>query len=147
MPDKKLKIFGDGVDRERLEKIADGASNIEFLGRVSDEDLVKYYANAQGFINPQEEDFGITAVEAMSAGCPVIAYKKGGATETVIDGETGLFFENQNVADIKKAVSDFDKNKFDSEKISEHASKYSSEVFQEKIKEFVDRKTKEAKNS
>ena len=135
--DYKLKIFGDGVDLKRLEKIADGATNIEFLGRVSDEEKAELYAGAEAFINPQEEDFGITVVESMAAGRPVIAYRKGGATETVIENETGIFFNEQNVAAISEAIRKFYTLNFNSERIKDYAEKFSVVNFQNKIRAFI----------
>ena len=135
--DYKLKIFGDGVDLKRLEKIADGATNIEFLGRVSDEEKAGLYAGAEAFINPQEEDFGITVVESMAAGRPVIAYRKGGATETVIENETGIFFDEQNVAAISEAIRKFYTLNFNPEKIKDYAEKFSVVNFQNKIRAFI----------
>jgi glycosyltransferase involved in cell wall biosynthesis len=79
---------------ERLKIIAGNASNIEFLGRVDEEEKIKLFENAEAFINPQEEDFGITVIESMAAGRPVIAYRSGGATETIIEGKR-MFFDEQ----------------------------------------------------
>ncbi|PJA46775.1 glycosyl transferase, partial [Candidatus Uhrbacteria bacterium CG_4_9_14_3_um_filter_36_7] len=89
-----LKIFGTGPMQKDLERLA--GPTIEFLGRVSDKDRAKLYAECRAYLHPQEEDFGITVVEAMASGRPVIAYRKGGALETVIEGKTGLFFDHQN---------------------------------------------------
>lgn len=147
MPEKKLKIFGDGIDKKRLERLATGAHNIEFLDRLSNEDLARYYANAEAYLNPQEEDFGITVVEAMASGTPVIAYYRGGAVETVIDGKTGVFFNDQKVESIIKVVSDFDRSKFDSAVISTHANRFSSQKFQEKIKRFIEEEYKKKKEN
>ena len=135
---KKLKIFGSGVDKERLEDIANHSPNIEFLGRVDDEKLSKLYRNAQAFIHPQEEDFGITPVESMASGTPVIALRKGGATETVIEGKTGVFFDRQSKEDIIKIVENFDKNKFNSREIRDYAKQFSIENFKHKIRDFIE---------
>ncbi|MFA5644395.1 MAG: glycosyltransferase [Patescibacteria group bacterium] len=140
----KLKVFGDGVDLKRLKKIAGNCKNIEFLGRISDENKASLFSKCLAFINPQEEDFGISKVEAMASGRPVIAYKKGGALETIIENETGVFFEEQNaegiVAVVQKFYTDIKDNKkvWDSYKIREHAKKFSSSNFQKNIKDFVD---------
>jgi len=135
--DFRLKIFGDGVDQERLKKLAEGYSNIEFLGRVSEEEKAKLYSNCQAFINPQEEDFGITVVEAMASGRPVIAYQKGGATETVIDQKTGLFFPEQTPESLEKALRHFQTIKFNSQEIRQEAQKFSVERFKQQITEFI----------
>lgn len=138
LKDKNLKIFGDGVDMKRLKKIANNASNIEFLGRVTEEEKANLYSQSQAFINPQEEDFGITAVEAMASGRPVIAFKKGGATETVIEGKTGLFFETQDKEAIAKAVQSFSNYNFNSQEIKDWANTFSKEKFHQQIKAFID---------
>ncbi len=138
MPDKKLKIFGDGVDMKRLMSLAEGATNIEFLGRVEDDILAKLYRNAKAFIHPQEEDFGISPVEAMACGCPVIAYRKGGATETVVEGVTGMFFEEQKKEAIITAVKDFRGQDLKESDIRAQAEKFSTIEFKKRIKEFVD---------
>ncbi len=135
----KLKVFGDGLDLVRLQKIASGCPNIEFLGRVSEEEKAKLYSEAQAFINPQEEDFGITPVESMASGRPVIAYRKGGATETIIEGETGLFFDEQNVTSLKKVILDFNNDNFFSNQIKEHAEKFSVARFKEEITSFINK--------
>lgn len=136
-PNYHLKIFGDGVDLRRLKKIAGGAENIEFLGRVSEEQKAGLYSRAQAFINPQEEDFGITTVEAMASGRPVIAYAKGGATETVLDGKTGLFFGQQNPTAIVEAVKKFSNYTWDSLAIREHAKQFSVANFKERLITFI----------
>lgn len=135
---KKLKIFGDGTDRERLENIADGAENIEFLGRVSKAKQAELYSHCQAYINPQKEDFGITVVEAMAAGRPVIALRQGGAVETVIEGQTGIFIENDSPEAILAAVEKFDSKNFNPQTIRTHAEKFSVERFKKEIKEFID---------
>lgn len=134
----KLKIFGDGVDMERLKELAHGYGNIEFVGRVDDKEKAELYSKCIAFINPQEEDFGITVVEAMASGRPVIAYKSGGAMETVIDGVTGRFFDNQTVEDLVGALNDFDPKAFDPGKIRAHAEQFSTERFKKEIKGFIE---------
>lgn len=140
---KKLKIFGDGPDIKRLKKMSEGFSNIEFLGRVNDKELRDLYAGCQAFLNPQEEDFGITCVEAMAAGRPVIAYRRGGAEETVIEGETGVFFDSQSSEELNRAIDSYYTSNFDSQAIREHALKFSKENFKKRILAFVEEKQKE----
>lgn len=142
---KKLKIFGSGVDEKRLRKIAGDFTNIEFLGRVSDEDLPALYAKCQAFINPQEEDFGITTVEAMAAGRPVVAYRKGGALEIIKEGITGIFFNKQTAEAIVEAISSFDSSKFSPQEIRQHAEKFSIERFKTEIGEFIKEEYKKFK--
>jgi len=133
-----LKIFGDGVDKARLEKLAGGAPHIQFLGRVSEAEKIKLFENCKAFLNPQEEDFGITVVESMAAGRPVIAYKKGGATETVEEGVSGVFFEEQTVESVKTAVEKFNIMTFDANLIRQKAEQYSVENFKKNIFEAIE---------
>lgn len=138
-----LKIIGDGPEKKNLMKIA--GPNIEFLGLVSDEKLKDYYAHCRAFIFPQEEDFGIAALEAMASGRPVIAYKKGGALETVRDGVTGIFFEEQSSGSLIQAINKFKSKNFNSEEIREHALIFDKENFKAKIKQFVEKNWEEFK--
>jgi glycosyltransferase involved in cell wall biosynthesis len=135
--DRKLKVFGDGVDLERLKNIAGGAENIEFLGRLSDEKMAEYYAGCLAFINPQEEDFGITVVEAMASGRPVLAYRKGGALETVLPGVTGEFFDEQTPASIRRCLDGFDPGKYDQARIRNKAEAFSETKFKERISALI----------
>jgi len=130
-----LKIVGGGEEEVNLKKIA--KDNIEFLGEVSEEKKVNLLARAIAFIHPQEEDFGIAAVEAMAAGLPVIAYQAGGATETVIANESGLFFPEQSWESLADTIIHFKKDDFDREKIKNYAQKFSAINFQQNIKNFV----------
>jgi glycosyltransferase involved in cell wall biosynthesis len=132
-----LKIFGDGIDLPRLRRLAGGAPNIEFLGRVDERRKAELYRRCKAFINPQEEDFGITAVEAMASGRPVIAYRKGGATETVIEGKTGLFFDKQTVESLMVTVNNFSEQTFLPSEIRQHAESYSKQRFKNEIANFI----------
>lgn len=136
--DKKLKIFGDGVDYERLVALAKGMKNVEFVGRVSEADQAELYRKALAFINPQEEDFGITAIEAMASGRPVIAFGSGGALETVVDGVTGSFFYEQTAEAVREAVEKFDNSKFDPQTIRRHAEQFSVERFKQEISALIE---------
>lgn len=132
---KPLKIFGSGPELADLKRRA--GSNIEFVGRVSDSERAQLFANAIAFINPQEEDFGITPVESMAAGRPVIAYRKGGATETVIDGQTGILFDEQSWEELADTVLHFKPENFKPEVIRQHAEKFATKVFRQKIHTLV----------
>lgn len=101
-----LTIAGSGPDTDRLKTLA--GPTVQFVGRVSDEALVKLAQTSKAFLFPNEEDFGISAVEALAAGTPVIAYKKGGALDIVQDGETGVFFEQQTVKSLVEAIQKFE---------------------------------------
>jgi glycosyltransferase involved in cell wall biosynthesis len=133
-----LKIIGDGPQRKRLQKQA--SSNIEFLGYQSEEAVAELLRHARGFVCAAEEDFGIAIVEAQSAGCPVIAYKGGGALETVIDGVTGLFFAEQSSGSLIEAVKRFENvaHCFRSQDLVENAQKFSKARFTKAFQEFVE---------
>ncbi len=140
-----LKIFGTGPMMKDLRKMARG--NVEFLGRVPDDRLPELYANARAFIHPHEEDFGITAVESMSAGRPVIAYRRGGATETVEEGVTGELFEEQSWEELADHLIRFDDARYDGHAIRAHAERFGRERFKREMREFVERAwTENSKN-
>jgi len=130
-----LKIIGDGPEAKKLRQLA--KPNIEFVGLVSEKELRNYYARCRALIFPQEEDFGIVAVEAMAAGRPVIAYQAGGALEIVKDGETGAFFKEQTPDSLVAALQNVKIEKFSPQLIREHARQFDKEIFKKKIKEFV----------
>jgi glycosyltransferase involved in cell wall biosynthesis len=130
-----LKIIGDGSERKQLEKNA--SSNIQFLGRLEDDKVLKYMQGARAFLFPGEEDFGITPIEAQACGVPVIAYGKGGALETVEEGKTGLFFWEQTASSLTEAVRAFDGMSFDKAYIAAHAEKFSEERFRRELKTFL----------
>lgn len=139
----KLKIFGVGVDLERLKKLAGVSPNIEFLGWVSEEIKAQLFSKTQAFINPQEEDFGITMVEAMASGRPVIAYRRGGATEIVIAGKTGLFFEEASPESLIKVIQNFHSEDFNSQEICHYAKQFSVEKYKVQLREFIEKHYKE----
>jgi glycosyltransferase involved in cell wall biosynthesis len=132
-----LKIIGTGIEEEKLKKMAKG--NIEFLGRIEDQKASEIIAKAKALIFPQLEDFGITPLEAMACGVPVIAYKKGGATETVTT-KSGVFFKEQTVKSLEKAIKTFLKKKFSKKEIKAQAQKFSPSVFDKKIIKFIENK-------
>ncbi len=136
-----LVVIGGGPQEDYLKSIA--KDNVKILGRQSDEVIKEHYANCRAFIFPGEEDFGITPLEAQASGRPVIAFGKGGALETVVDGKTGLFFERQTKEDLIQAVEKFQKMTFDKQEIREHALKFDEEVFKKKIEGFINEKFKE----
>ncbi|MFH1610672.1 MAG: glycosyltransferase [Patescibacteria group bacterium] len=110
--DIPLKVFGIGPELERLKSIA--KPNIEFLGDVDEQQKAELYSKCLAFIHPQEEDFGITAVEAVASGRPVIAYRAGGALETVIENQTGEFIKEQEWEDLANTIIHFKPEKYDS---------------------------------
>lgn len=139
-----LKIVGDGPERKKLEHMA--GKNIEFLGLVSDFKMPELYARAQAVIFPQEEDFGLVPLEAMASGRPVIAYRAGGALETIAEGVTGVFFDQQTEIDLSLAVGKFRQSTFDPLKIREHAMRFDINIFKEAIRGILGVDAK-AKNS
>ncbi|MEW6554081.1 MAG: glycosyltransferase [Actinomycetota bacterium] len=132
-----LKIVGTGTELDALRAAA--GPNIEFLGRVGDTELGELYSRCQALIFPPEEDFGIVPLEAMAAGRPVIAYRAGGALETVVEGETGMFFDRQDGESLMEAVRDFDAGRFDPHRVRRQALAFDVEVFKERIAAYVEK--------
>lgn len=126
-----LKIFGTGPETQRLKRMA--GPHTEFLGWISEEAKRELFLHAIGFVHPHVEDFGITAVEAMAAGKPIIAYGQGGAAETVVPGVTGEFIEAQTWEDIGDAIIRFHPSKYDPVRIRAHAAKFSDQLFKERF--------------
>jgi glycosyltransferase involved in cell wall biosynthesis len=132
---RPLKVIGDGRQRKALE--ARAGRNVEFLGRVDDVDLPGIMARAKAYIMPGEEDFGIAPVEANSCGRPVIAYAGGGALDSQVDGLTGILFREQSAAGLHDAILRADRTEFDPNEIREHALKFDTRRFREKIQRSV----------
>lgn len=133
---KKLIIAGDGTMKPYLEKIA--GKNIEIIGEVSQSRLLRLYQSAQAVVFPQEEDFGLVSLEAQACGTPVIAYAKGGALETIIEGKTGVFFTKPTPEDLKSTIENFNSNRFSKTLIRQNAERFSFEKFKEKWIEEVE---------
>lgn len=138
---KPLKIFGRGFagfENELKTKVQGQKTNIEFVGEVTDEEKFELMANAKAFIFASyDEDFGITPVESMGVGTPVIAYKSGGVKETVEEGASGLFFEKNTPESLNDAIKRFENMKFETTKVKKTAEKFSAKEFDRKIKEIV----------
>lgn len=130
-----IKIAGTGGMENALKSNA--KKNIEFLGYVSDQELRELYSKSQALIFPQKEDFGIIPLEAMASGCPVIAYGKGGALETIIHGKTGVHFDEQTVESLNEAIINFQSTQFAPETIVNHAEKFSIERFNQQMLEYI----------
>lgn len=130
---KRLVVIGDGAERAKLEAMA--KENVEFLGFKSDEVVKEYLENCRAFVFPGEEDFGISPVEAMAAGKPILAYGKGGLLESVIAGETGEFFYQPTVEAMEDALGRLIANEkhYKARRIREHAEKFAAEVFRASI--------------
>ncbi|GAB4431337.1 MAG: glycosyltransferase [Chloroflexi bacterium OHK40] len=131
-----LKIFGDGRDRARLERIA--GPTIEFLGWVDEPTRRDLFARCRAYIFPGEEDFGITPLEAMAAGRPVIAYRAGGALETVVDGVTGRFFHEPSAAAVAAAVAATRSDRYDPLSIRRHAEQFGRARFLKRMRALVE---------
>lgn len=129
-----LVIVGRGDYKENLKSISD--STISFLDNVSDEELSSIYNGCQALIMTQEEDFGITALEAQACGKPVIAYRSGGAMETVLEGVTGVFFDRQNKESLKQVLLQFDPERYLEENCTTQAEKFGKSRFQEELRNF-----------
>ena len=138
MPQRKLVVIGDGSELNFLKSIA--TKNIEFLGRKSDAVVDEYLHAARGFIFTANDDFGIAPVEAFAAGKPVLAFKKGGALETIKEFENGVFFENPSVESFLDGLTKFFENEenFDARKIAKTAEKFSAENFRKNFSAAVE---------
>lgn len=139
-----LKIVGEAHGfsdvKDRLKRLSGG--NVELLGRVSDEKLYELYGKARGFIAlANEEDFGMTPVEAMAAVTPVIAFNGGGFKESVIDGETGILIDDTDEETIGKAIRELNRISWSREKLQNQARKFSKERFEEEIKRMITKVT------
>lgn len=139
-----LKIIGRGPELKRLKKIA--GPTIEFLGRVPDEKLPGFYANCQAFVFPQEEDFGIVAIEALACGKPLIAFRGGDIPEHMEEKKMGVFFDKQTPEAIKEAVQKFNLLSFDPVYIRSKVEKFDREIFKKKMREFIESSVAKRKN-
>ncbi len=133
--DLPLVIIGDGPHRGALEAMA--KPNIHFTGRLPDQEVTQYFQDCRAFLFPGEEDFGITPLEANACGKPVIAYGAGGALDSITEGLNGVFFRDQTVPALKEAVLASLEIVWDPRAIRTHAERFSPEVFQKKIAQFV----------
>ncbi|PWU16503.1 MAG: glycosyl transferase [Chlamydiae bacterium] len=141
LPQHKLLVIGDGPEMKKITQLA--TKNVEILGYLPDEIMHSYVAKAKAFIFAAEEDFGICVLEAQAAGVPVIAFGKGATLETVIENQTGIFFEEQQVASLLDAIACFEKKEFDPNRIQQHAQKFSRKRFHTEFDAFIDKKTEE----
>jgi glycosyltransferase involved in cell wall biosynthesis len=135
---KRLVVLGDGPEGAALR--ARARPNIEFLGRQPFATLRDRFERCRAFIYPQIEDFGITAVEAQAAGRPVIAFRQGGALETVIDGKTGLFFDEQTPESLAACIEEFEQRSYSAAACRENAERFRPESFREAIGHFLTEK-------
>ncbi len=136
MPERKLVVIGDGPEFAKIQKLA--GPNVQLLGYQPFSVLRDHMQRAKGFVFAAEEDFGITPVEAQACGTPVIAYGRGGVCESVIDSQTGLFFKQQSVDEVCKAVADFESRHWDAAAIRAHAEKFSTQRFRDEFYHLVE---------
>jgi glycosyltransferase involved in cell wall biosynthesis len=139
---KQLVVVGEGPEHNNLVKMSKGSELIKFVPLVGKRELSKYLSTAKGYLFPSMEPFGIAPVEALSMGCPVIAFGEGGALDYVKDGVNGVLFEKQSINSLVEAINRFEKLKFDRIKVSQSARDFSVKRFNTELREFVDEKTK-----
>lgn len=131
----QLTVVGAGPDTDRLKKLA--GPTVTFVGRIDDDELVKLAHSHKAFLFPNEEDFGISAVEAMAAGLPVVAYKKGGALDIVEDSVTGIFFEQQTVDSLIQAIQKFEVTTFSYNTLVQRSKRFDKSLFDTKIQKLI----------
>lgn len=137
MTQRKLLVVGEGPEHTKLVKMVEGTKLVEFKPLVRKEELARLLAGAKGYLFPSLEPFGIAPVEALAAGCPVIAFGEGGACDYVVDEENGLLFEEQTAESLAKAILKFEGMKFDRKRVSESVRDYNEKRFDKEIKDFI----------
>ncbi len=140
---RKIVVIGEGKSKAAKKYSRTGL--VTFTGRVSDEKVKEYFSTAKALLFPGIEDFGIIPVEANSAGCPVLAYRKGGACDSILENKTGLFFEEQTVDSLISCMDEFEKreNDFSDRSIYEkHIQQFSNLEFERKIMNIIEKREK-----
>jgi len=132
---RKLIVAGDGLEREKLQALA--GPDVIFTGRVTDQEMRHLYANCRALLFPSDDDFGLIPVEVQASSRPVIAYRSGGALETVIEGETGLFFDEQSESSLIEAIQRFETMTFRSERIRENAMNFDTSIFRKRFINYI----------
>lgn len=138
-PDRKLVVIGDGPEFPKVQAKAKGTSNVQLMGYQPFEVLRDHMRRAKAFVFAAEEDFGIAPVEAQACGTPVIAFGRGGAAETILAGETGVFFREQSVESLIAAIKEFEKLSFDPLRVRRNAERFSAERFRSEFAALVER--------
>lgn len=133
----RLKVIGDGSAFKKMRRKYSKCSNIEFLGRVSEEEKYRVLSNAKGFVASGIEDFGIFPVEAMSCGTPVLAYRGGGYLESVAENLSGMFFDDHSLESFKSAYEEFCKREWNYVAISKRVALFNTDRFRREFKEYI----------
>ncbi len=134
---RPLVVIGDGPDLPALRRIA--GPSVRFLGRLPDEEVARHYARCRAFLLPGEEDFGITPLEANASGRPVVAYRAGGTLDTVVDGRTGVYFEEQTADALAAGIARSEEIAWDAGEIRRHAEGFGEAAFRERFMQLLDR--------
>jgi glycosyltransferase involved in cell wall biosynthesis len=134
---RRLVVIGDGPDRERL--VAKAGPTVQFLSRLSDAEVEHYAARCRALLFPGEEDFGMAPLELAAAGRPTIAYRAGGAAETIIDGITGIFFDRQEPSALAEAIVRFERQEWSAKVLRSHAEGFGIDIFQARLRQFLAR--------
>lgn len=137
-----LTIVGTGPEHNNLVKLASGSSFITFKPQMEKEELREELKNADGFIFPSYEPFGIAPVEALATGCPVIAFGEGGALDYIKEGKNGIFFKSQTVRSLSEAINQFKTMSFKESDVIKSAEKFDENIFEKKIRDFVNENNK-----
>ena len=137
MAQRKLVGIGEGPEHKKLVKLAEGSGLVKFLPLMDKSELASYLMRAKGYLFPSKEPFGIAPVEALAAGCPVIAYGEGGARDYVVEGKNGILFSEQKATSLAEAILKFEKLKFNRERVAKTALKFDETRFDKELKDFV----------
>ena len=132
---RRLLVIGDGPDRDRL--TAKAGPTVQFLSRLSDVEVEHYAARCRALLFPGEEDFGMAPLELAAAGRPTIAYRAGGAAETIIDGITGIFFDRQEASALAEAMVRFERQEWSAKLLRGHAEGFGIDIFQARFRQFL----------
>lgn len=138
-----LVVIGNGRQKEALQKMA--GPTIRFMGRLSDQEVLHYFAHCRALLFTNEDDFGITPLEAQASGRPVIAYGAGGALASIIEGVTGEFFREQTVESLAATLTTFDERRYDPQVIRNHALEFDTPRFRRRMLQFIEAKMSEGK--